>query len=38
MRSIIEKRMGALRKFLDVDQDNVTTTDTLDITGFTGFF
>jgi hypothetical protein len=38
MRSIIEKRMVALRKFLDVDQDNVTTTDTLDITGFTGFF
>lgn len=38
MRSIIEKRMGALRKFLDVDQDNVTATDTLDITGFTGFF
>lgn len=34
MRSALEKRIGEMRKFLDVDQDNVTLTETLDITGF----
>lgn len=34
MRSILEKRIGEMRKFLDVDQDNVTVTETLDISYF----
>jgi len=38
MRSILEKRIGEMRKFLDVDQDNVTATETMDITGFNDYF
>jgi hypothetical protein len=33
MRSALEKRIGEMRKFLDVDQDKNDATDTLDITG-----
>jgi len=37
MRSILERRILEMRKFMDVDQDNVTATNTFDATGFDFF-